>query len=82
MKHRPGLPFDAENNFDLQISGHTHGGQFWPLGYFKNMAADSTQGLSKKSGGYVYVSNGAGYNGAMMRFFVPPEVTVIDIIRK
>ncbi len=82
LKHRPGLPFDAENKFDLQISGHTHGGQFWPLGYFKNMASKSTQGLSKKSGGYVYVSNGAGYNGAMMRLFAPPEVTVIDIVRK
>lgn len=82
LKHRPGLPFDAENNFDLQLSGHTHGGQFWPLGYFKNMASNSTQGLSKKAGGYVYVSNGAGYNGPMMRLFVPPEITVVNILRK
>ena len=82
MKHRPGLPFDAEGKFDLQISGHTHGGQFWPLGYFKAMAQDSTQGLSRKAGGYVYVSNGAGFNGAMMRMFTPPEITVIDILRE
>lgn len=82
MKHRPGLPFDADGKFDLQISGHTHGGQFWPLGYFKNMVAHSTQGLSMKSGGYVYVSNGSGFNGPMMRLFTPPEVTVIDIMRK
>ncbi len=81
LKHRPGLPFDAEGNFDLQLSGHTHGGQFWPLGYFKSMAANSTQGLSRKAGGYVYVSNGSGFNGAMMRLFVPPEVTVIDVVR-
>ncbi len=80
LKHRPGLPFDAEGNFDLQISGHTHGGQFWPLGYFKDRVADSVQGLSRKAGGYVYVSNGSGFNGAMMRLFVPPEVTVIDIV--
>lgn len=82
IKHRPGLPFDAKGKFDLQISGHTHGGQFWPLGYFKSMAQDSTQGLSQKAGGYVYVSNGSGFNGAMMRLFTPPEVTVIDIVRK
>ena len=82
MKHRPGLPFDAEGNFDLQISGHTHGGQFWPLGYFKSKAQNSTQGLSRKAGGYVYVSNGAGFNGAMMRMFTPPEITVIDIVRE
>ena len=82
MKHRPGLPFDAEGRFDLQISGHTHGGQFWPLGYFKSMAQDSTQGLSQKAGGYVYVSNGAGFNGAMMRLFTPPEITVIDLVKE
>lgn len=82
LKHRPKLPEDAQGRFDLQISGHTHGGQFWPLGYFKDMAGDSTQGLSRKAGGYVYVSNGSGFNGAMMRMFVPPEVTVIDIVKE
>ena len=82
LKHRPGVPEDAEGRFDLMLSGHTHGGQFWPLGYFKNMALNSVQGLSKKAGGYVYVSNGVGFNQAMMRLFVPPEVTVIDIVRE
>ena len=82
LKHRPGLPFDAENNFDLQISGHTHGGQFWPLGFFKSIAAGAPQGLSKKNGGFLYISNGTGFNGAMMRIFTPPEVTVIDIVKE
>lgn len=82
LKHRPGVPEDAEGRFDLMLSGHTHGGQFWPLGYFKNMALNSVQGLSKKAGGCVYVSNGVGFNSAMMRLFVPPEVTVIDIVRE
>ena len=81
LKHRPGLPFDAGNNFDLQISGHTHGGQFWPLGFFKSLAAGVPQGLSEQKGGFVYVSNGTGFNGAMMRLFVPPEVTIIDLVR-
>lgn len=82
LKHRPGIPDDADGNFDLQLSGHTHGGQFWPLGYFKNKELHSRQGLTRKSGGYVYVSNGVGFNQAMMRLFAPPEVTVIDIVRE
>ena len=82
IKHRPGLPVDAEGKFDLQISGHTHGGQFWPMGYFKSMSYDSRQGLSNKAGGLVYVSNGAGCNGTCMRLFVPPEVTVIDLVKE
>ena len=82
LKHRPGLPFDANENFDLQLSGHTHSGQFWPLGYFKNMVAHSVQGLSAKNGGLVYVSNGSGFNGVPMRLFVPPEITVIDIVKE
>lgn len=82
LKHRPGLPFDADGKFDLQLSGHTHGGQFWPLGYFKNMVANSVQGLSQKAGGYVYVSNGSGFNGPPMRLFVPPEITIIDIVKE
>lgn len=82
LKHRPGLPFDSEGKFDLMLSGHTHSGQFWPLGYFKSMSQKSTQGLSRKSGGYVYVSNGTGFNGPPMRLFAFPEVTVIDIVRE
>ena len=82
IKHRPGLPNDAENNFDLQISGHTHNGQFWPLGYFKNLSSKSSQGLSYKSGGVVYVSSGAGFNGPAMRIFARPEVTIIDLVNE
>ena len=82
VKHRPGVPNDADGRFDLQLSGHTHGGQFWPLGYFKNMVSGSVQGLSRKSGGYVYVTNGAGFNSAMMRFLVPPEVVIVDLVRE
>ena len=81
LKHRPGVPFDAKGNFDLQISGHTHGGQFFPLGFFKSMAAGAPQGLSRKAGGLLYISNGSGFNGAMMRIFTPPEVTIIDLVR-
>ena len=76
LKHRPGKPLDAQDNFDLQLSGHTHGGQFWPIGYFKNLALNSKQGLHGK----IFVSNGVGFNGAMMRLFTTPEVVIIDVI--
>ncbi|MBQ7577534.1 MAG: metallophosphoesterase [Synergistaceae bacterium] len=83
IKHRPYLPQDAQGNFDLQLSGHTHGGQFWPVGYYRSwLEGWIPQGLSKNSGGYIYVSNGAGYNGPCMRLFAPPEVTVIDLVRE
>ena len=82
IKHRPGLPVDAEGKFDLQLSGHTHGGQFWPMGHFKSMSYRSQQGLSQKAGGLVYVSNGAGCNGTCMRLFVQPEITVIDLVKE
>ena len=82
LKHRPGLPFDAKDNFDLQLSGHTHGGQFWPLGFFKSLAAGAPQGLSCKNGGLLYISNGTGFNGVMMRIFTPPEVAIIDLIKE
>lgn len=78
LKHRPGKPLDAQDNFDLQLSGHTHGGQFWPIGYFKNLALKSKQGLNGK----IFVSNGVGFNGAMMRLFTPPEIAIIDIKRQ
>ena len=81
LKHRPGLTHDANNNFDLQLSGHTHAGQFWPLRYLKNLEDHSAQGLSHKAGGLVYVSNGTGFNGPAMRLFAPPEISVIDLVK-
>ena len=82
LKHRPNLLYDQENKFDLQLSGHTHGGQFFPLGYLKDNEFDSVQGLSFKNGSFIYVSNGAGFNAVPMRLFTTPEVTIIDLIRE
>jgi predicted MPP superfamily phosphohydrolase len=81
LKHRPQVVEDTEGKFDLQLSGHTHGGQIWPFGYIVSWANESVQGLSRKGGGAVYVSNGAGFWGPPLRFLAPPEVVVIDIVR-
>jgi predicted MPP superfamily phosphohydrolase len=80
LKHRPQVIEGTEGKFDLQLSGHTHGGQIWPFSMIVSRINKSGQGLSRVNGSAVYVSNGAGFWGPPMRLFAPPEVTVIDIV--
>jgi predicted MPP superfamily phosphohydrolase len=79
LKHRPGVLPETEGKFDLQLSGHTHGGQIWPYHYAVKWFYGYVQGLSYKGSGAVYVGNGTG--GPPLRFLAPPEVVVIDLIR-
>jgi predicted MPP superfamily phosphohydrolase len=81
LKHRPGVIEGMEGTFDLQLSGHTHGGQIWPFSYVARWVNRRAQGLSHEGNSVVYVSNGAGFWGPPMRFLVPPEVTVIDLVK-
>ena len=81
LKHRPQVLKTSRGRFDLQLSGHTHGGQLWPLGLLSQKLQGYVQGLSKDGESFVYVSNGTGYWAAPLRFFTPPEVTVIDLVR-
>jgi predicted MPP superfamily phosphohydrolase len=83
LKHRPQVIEGTKGRFDLQLSGHTHGGQIWPFTYAVGRMNGSRQGLSPVEGrGAVYVSNGTGFWGPPLRFLVPPEVTVLDVVRK
>jgi predicted MPP superfamily phosphohydrolase len=79
LRHRPHIIKTSRGKFDLQLSGHTHGGQLWPLGPLSQRRQGYVQGLSKQDDSYVYVSNGTGFWGPPMRLFTPPEVTVIDL---
>ncbi len=54
----------AEAGFDLQLSGHTHGGQFWPWNLFVPMQQPYTAGLARHGSMWVYVSRGDGILGA------------------
>ncbi|MCL2146846.1 MAG: metallophosphoesterase [Synergistaceae bacterium] len=81
LKHRPDIIKDSDGKFDLQLSGHTHGGQIWPFGYATQRANNSVQKLSYIGDSAIYVSNGAGFWGPALRFLTPPEVTVIDLVR-
>ena len=82
LKHRPQVIEGTEGKFDLQLSGHTHDGQIWPFRYAARLANKHAQGLSHKGSSAVYVSNGAGFWGPPLRFLAPPEVTVIDLVRR
>jgi predicted MPP superfamily phosphohydrolase len=70
----------AAAGYDLQISGHTHGGQFWPwnllVGYFQPFTA----GLNRLKNLMVYVSRGTGYWGPPNRFIVPAEITRLRLV--
>ena len=70
----------AEAGFDLQLSGHTHGGQFWPWNLFVRMQQPFTAGLNRLGKLWVYTSRGPGYWGPPKRFGAPSEITLIRLI--
>jgi predicted MPP superfamily phosphohydrolase len=70
----------AAAGFDLQISGHTHGGQFWPWNLLVRYFQPFTGGLHRLKNLWVYVSRGTGYWGPPTRFGVPPEITLLRLV--
>lgn len=67
--------------FDLQISGHTHGGQFWPWNLFVGLDQPVTAGLKKIENMHIYVSRGTGYWGPPVRLGAPSEITLIRLLQ-
>ncbi len=83
LRHRPIVEKGTEGHFDLQLSGHTHGGQLFPLISSRHRIPGYARGLKKlKCGGFLYVSNGAGFVGPPVRLLAPPEIAVIDLVRE
>ncbi len=70
----------AEAGFDLQLSGHTHGGQFWPWMHFVKFQQPFTAGLNKLKNLWVYTNRGTGYWGPPKRFGVPSEITHLRLV--
>jgi hypothetical protein len=62
---------------DLQISGHTHGGQIWPFVYAVRAVIPWVAGIYRKGASAIYVSRGTGFWGPPMRFGAPSEITEI-----
>jgi predicted MPP superfamily phosphohydrolase len=70
----------AQAGFDLQLSGHTHGGQFLPWNFFVRMQQPFTAGLHVMDQLRIYVSRGTGYWGPPKRFGAPSEITRVKLV--
>jgi len=82
LAHQPRSAAHAhEAGFHLQISGHTHGGQFWPWNHFVRMQQPFTAGLHRLGMMWIYISSGTGYWGPPMRFGIPSEITRLRLVR-
>jgi predicted MPP superfamily phosphohydrolase len=81
LKHRPVIDGGVTGLFDLQLSGHVHKGQIFPLSIITGILYPIQEGLAYLSGNsYLYVSRGTGTWGPPIRVFAPPEVTVIELV--
>jgi predicted MPP superfamily phosphohydrolase len=80
MAHQPVVAHDAARyGVDLQVSGHTHGGQMVPFNYLVGLQQPVVSGLGRVDGVPVYVTNGAGFWGPPVRVGAPPQVTLIEL---
>jgi predicted MPP superfamily phosphohydrolase len=69
----------AKYGVDLQLSGHTHGGQMQPFGVVVRAQQPLLSGLATIDGTRVYVTNGAGFWGPPVRVGAPPQVSVVEL---
>lgn len=69
----------AAAGVDLQVSGHTHGGQIWPFHYLVRVDQPSVQGLSRHGDTQLYTTRGAGFWGPPLRVFAPSEITLLTL---
>jgi predicted MPP superfamily phosphohydrolase len=80
LAHQPVWVTDAaERGVDLQLSGHTHGGQMWPFHYLVRAVQPSLAGLSTVGDTQLYVTRGAGFWGPPVRIGAPPDITVLTL---
>jgi predicted MPP superfamily phosphohydrolase len=69
----------AARGVDLQLSGHTHGGQMWPFHYAVSAVQPALAGLSTVGDTQLYVTRGAGFWGPPVRIGAPPDITVVSL---
>jgi hypothetical protein len=82
LAHQPkAFPESERMGVDLQLSGHTHGGQIFPFNYVVSLFQPFMAGLYQRGAAQLYVSRGTGYWGPPMRIGEPAEITVIELVR-
>lgn len=80
LAHQPKSAYDAEKvGFDLQLSGHSHAGQFFPSSILIYFFQPFVQGLYRYKKMWIYVNRGTGYWGPPNRMGVPSEITLIEL---
>ncbi|MEO6957954.1 MAG: metallophosphoesterase [Antricoccus sp.] len=84
LAHQPKQIRDAVHiGADLQLSGHTHGGQMWPFHLLVKLEQGAVHGLSRHGiRTLLYTSRGTGFWGPPFRIFAPPEITLITLRRR
>ena len=83
LAHNPKIaPLGERAGFDLQLSGHTHAGQFFPWTLAVRLVhAPHVAGLSREGRMWVYVSAGTGTWGPPVRLGTSPELTLLRLLR-
>ncbi len=82
LAHQPRSIFAAAKaGFDLQISGHTHGGQFFPWNLIVGFTQPYVSGLHQHDNTKIYVSRGTGYWGPPQRLGSPSEITLLRLVK-
>ncbi|MFE4409693.1 metallophosphoesterase [Streptomyces sp. NPDC056821] len=83
LAHQPVQIHEAvRHGVDLQLSGHTHGGQLWPGSLLAAAANPTVAGLERYGDTQLYVSRGAGAWGPPTRVGAPSDITVVQLASK
>jgi len=81
LAHQPrSAPAAEAAGYHVQLSGHTHGGQFLPWNFLVRLQQPFTAGLAKLGKLWVYTSRGTGYWGPPLRLGAPSEITLVRLI--
>jgi predicted MPP superfamily phosphohydrolase len=80
LAHQPREVSEAKkHDVGLQLSGHTHGGQFWPWNWAVHLLQPVVAGLARFGRTQIYVNTGTGYWGPPMRLGTEAEITLVTL---
>ncbi|MCF0057181.1 metallophosphoesterase [Dyadobacter sp. CY356] len=81
LAHQPKIASEASKHFDLQLSGHTHAGQFFPWNMIIKLLQPYSAGLKKCGPMWVYTNAGTGFWGPPLRIGTTSEITILELGR-